>query len=61
MALLVAKSWRNFGILNTTDGNVKKELCEMSSRNSSARSANSSGSLVIWLFAKFKSKENKRE
>lgn len=47
MELLFAISCLNFGILNTTDGNVMNELCEISNRNSDAKSANSSGSLDI--------------
>lgn len=55
MELLFAISCRNFGILNTTDGNVKNELCDISNRKSDAKSANSSGSLDIWLCDKFRS------
>lgn len=61
MKLFVANRWRNFGILNTTDGSVKKALYEMSSRSRDARSANSLGSLVILLFAKNKSKKKSNE
>lgn len=57
MELLVAISCLNFGILNTTDGNVMNELCEISNRKSDARSANSSGSLDIWLCDKLRSEE----
>lgn len=55
MELLFAINCLNFGILNTTDGNVMNELCEISNRNSNAKSANSSGSLDIWLWDRFRS------
>lgn len=46
IALLVANSCRNCGILNTTAGSIRNELCEMSRRNRRSRPLSSSGSLV---------------
>lgn len=46
MALLLALSWRSFGILNTAFGNDKNKLCEMSKRNNCVKLANSSGNLL---------------
>lgn len=55
IALLLAFNCRSFGILNTTLGNDKNKLCDISNRSKSVRSASSSGNLLIWLFDKFKS------
>lgn len=56
-ALLLALSWRSFGILKTAFGNDKNKLCEISRRSSCVRLANSSGNLLIWLLEIFKSVE----
>lgn len=53
--LLLANSCLNLGILKTTAGSDRKELCDMSNRNSDAKSASSSGSLDIWLCDKLRS------
>lgn len=45
-ALLFAFNCRSFGILNTTFGNDKNKLCEMSKRSNCVKSANSSGNLL---------------
>lgn len=61
IALLLAFNWRSFDILNTTFGNDKNKLCEISNRIKWVRSANSSGNLFNWLFERFKSGFEKKK